>query len=277
MAEQHYPSIKQGFGLILWFLLATIATAIVLLPLGIDPSSGSSLVDFAYYTISMSFLAILGLKNADRAVPISGNFTRMKWWTWLLILLLVPLHIIVIEPLISLIPMPEFFQELFEDLLKRDSFTFLSIVVAAPILEEFIFRGIVLEGFLKNYDPQKAIIWSAIIFGAVHLNPWQFIGAGVLGLYIGWIYYRTRSIIPCIVLHFINNLLAYLIFYFFPDVESLLDLSPNLTITIVVLFGAITSIFLIIKIMDKGLPEVASTPEKDQEELHVNNQPTSEL
>lgn len=277
MTEQHYPSIKQGFALILWYLLVTMATALVLLPLGIDPASDSSLVSFAYYTIAMGFLALLGLKKADRLVPISGDFRKMKWWVWLLILLLIPLHIIVVEPLISLIPMPEFFREMFEDLMKRDLFTFLSLVIAAPILEEFIFRGIVLEGFLKNYEPKKAIIWSAVIFGAIHLNPWQFIGAGILGFYIGWIYYRTRSLIPCIVLHFLNNLLAYLIFYFFPEIESFQELSPSLMVTLAVLLGAIASIILIIKTMDKGLPEVIISVEEENEALNATNQHTPEL
>ncbi|MDW3194680.1 MAG: type II CAAX endopeptidase family protein [Cytophagales bacterium] len=255
MTKQHYPSIKQGFALILWYILFSIVAVIALMPLGIDAASGSSLGNFGYYVISMGLLAALGLKNSSREVPIVGDFTKMTWWAVLLLIPLVVLNIIVIDPLVSLIPMPDAFKELFEDLLKRDLFTFLTIVIAAPILEEFVFRGIVLEGFLKNYDAKKSIIWSAVLFGAVHLNPWQFIGAGILGAYIGWVYYRTRSLIPCIIIHMVNNLIAFLGFYYFPDIDSFQELSPSLTATLVALLGAVVSLIVVVKALDKGMPE----------------------
>lgn len=255
MAKQHYPSIKQGFGLILWYILFSIVAVVALLPLGVEADSGSSFGNFGYYVISMGLLAALGLKNAGREVSIVGDFTKMTWWAILLLIPLVVLNIIVIDPLVSLIPMPDVFKELFEELLKRDLFTFLTIVIAAPILEEFVFRGIVLEGFLKNYDAKKSIIWSAVIFGAVHLNPWQFIGASILGAYIGWVYYRTRSLIPCIIIHLLNNLIAFLGFYYFPELDSFQELSPDLTVTLLVILGAVASLVFVVKALDKGMPE----------------------
>ena len=87
--------------------------------------------------------------------------------------------------------------------------SFLTILIAAPLLEEVFFRGILLEGFLKNYSPAKAITWSALIFGMVHLNPWQAIGATVDGLLIGWLYWRTNSLIPGLIIHMFNNLIGF--------------------------------------------------------------------
>lgn len=265
MTKQHYPSIPQGFGLILWYILFSIGAVLIMLPLGGGLEHDISWSNFAYYVISMGLLAALGLKKSGRQVPIIGRISKMKWWVYPLLIILVPLNIILIDPLTSLIPMPEFFQELFEDLLRRDLFTFLTIVLAAPILEEFVFRGIVLEGFLKNYDAKKSIIWSAVIFGAVHLNPWQFIGAGILGAYIGWFYYRTGSLIPCILIHLLNNLIAFLGFYYFPDVDSFQELSPSLTVTLMVITGAILALILVVKALDKGLPGPPVLIEEEQE------------
>ena len=112
--------------------------------------------------------------------------------------------------LISLIPMPDSLVEMFEELMGSGWLSFITVAIAAPLLEELIFRGVMLDSFLKRYSPAKAIILSSIIFGIAHANPWQFIAALNIGLIAGWLYYRTRSIWPGIVLHFINNASASL-------------------------------------------------------------------
>lgn len=78
-----------------------------------------------------------------------------------------------------------------------------------PICEEIIFRGVILEGFLRKYDPMKAILFSALIFGIIHLQPLQVVGAFFSGAVLGWIYYKTRSLWVCIFIHIINNFLAF--------------------------------------------------------------------
>ena len=106
--------------------------------------------------------------------------------------------------------------------------SFISLAIAAPILEELLFRGIILEGFLRNYSPQKAIIWSAVLFGAFHLNPWQAIGAIIFGLFVGWLYWKTNSLIPGIILHFVNNFLVFcLIFGVDTSAETFYQLISN--------------------------------------------------
>jgi membrane protease YdiL (CAAX protease family) len=84
------------------------------------------------------------------------------------------------------------------------------LVIAAPILEELIFRGIVLDGFLKQYSPMKSILISSTLFGLVHLNPWQFITAFFIGIFAGWIYYRTRSLSLAILVHASTNSCAFI-------------------------------------------------------------------
>jgi membrane protease YdiL (CAAX protease family) len=71
----------------------------------------------------------------------------------------------------------------------------------APVLEEMLFRGIILRSFLKRYPPGVAIVHSAAVFGLAHLNVYQFFGAMLLGGFTGWLYERTRSLWPGIALH----------------------------------------------------------------------------
>lgn len=91
----------------------------------------------------------------------------------------------------------------------------LAIAVVGPILEEVLFRGAI-QGFLmrKFNNPWVGIVIASAIFGLVHMNPIQVFYAFFLGLVFGWLYYRTGSLMPCIVGHVLNNSLAAFTMYF---------------------------------------------------------------
>lgn len=82
-------------------------------------------------------------------------------------------------------------------------------VIVGPICEEIIFRGIIEEGFIKTYDGPRAILYSAIIFGVIHLVPLQVLSAGLAGILLGWIYWKTRSLWIVMILHIVNNYIAF--------------------------------------------------------------------
>lgn len=138
------------------------------------------------------------------------SFSRMPLGSFLLIILTGLALMVVLNPIESLIPMPEIFIESYLSMMQMDAVSFLTVVIAAPLLEEILFRGIILEGFLHNYSPRKAILLSALIFALVHLNPLQMIGAFFIGIFLGWVYWRTRTLLPVIGLHFLNNLISFL-------------------------------------------------------------------
>lgn len=98
------------------------------------------------------------------------------------------------------------------------------MVIAAPIIEEILCRGIILKGLLKNYQPSKAILISAVFFGAIHLNPWQAIPAFFGGLFLGWAYYKTQSVIPGMIIHATINGTAALILFLPHNQQNLLAL-----------------------------------------------------
>ena len=102
-------------------------------------------------------------------------------------------------------------------MLSDSLWTFLATVIAAPILEEFLLRGIIERGLLHWLSPWKAILWSAFFFAVIHLNPWQATGAFIAGILFGWIYWKTRSLAACIFVHMTNNGTAYLMQYIFPQ------------------------------------------------------------
>ncbi|MGO5064608.1 CPBP family intramembrane glutamic endopeptidase [Clostridium sp. LCP25S3_F8] len=108
------------------------------------------------------------------------------------------------------IPMPESFEKIFEEVSENPYIMVISLIIIGPIFEEILMRGIILEGFLNKYKPATAIIISSIMFGAMHLNIPQFINGTIIGLFLGMIYYKTRSLVLSIVAHMINNTIASL-------------------------------------------------------------------
>lgn len=112
-----------------------------------------------------------------------------------------------------LLPAPPWFWELFEQMLDNHyGFwgVFVKVAVIAPIVEEALFRGIIMYGLMRNYKPAYAIFVSALLFSVFHLNPWQMTYTFFLGLFLGWLMVKTRSLPLVILGHSINNLIVLL-------------------------------------------------------------------
>ena len=97
----------------------------------------------------------------------------------------------------------------------------LALVVVAPFTEELLFRGIILRGFLNRYKVSEAIMVSALLFGVIHLNIFQFLGAFFIGILFAWWFVKTRSLLPCIFGHVLNNaFIVILIIMIRPNISN---------------------------------------------------------
>lgn len=200
-----------------------------------------SLVNLLSYSVSL----LLIIRYATNARPQQrlGSVTRGTGWKmiWLTpVLIISTLALCVwVEGLSLLVPMPEAVEKFFNDLVKPDVFSILTIVVAAPILEEVLCRGILLKGLLKNYSPDNAIGISAIFFGAIHLNPWQAIPALAIGIFLGWVFYKTRSVLPGIIIHATVNGTSVLMTFYLPDADHIF---AGFSIPVYILWFAISAV-----------------------------------
>lgn len=107
-----------------------------------------------------------------------------------------------------ILPPPKWLEELMRQLAFTPENLWASIfllVMVAPVTEEIMFRGLILRGFLSRFGIFKAFLLSSILFGAIHLNPWQFVSATTLGMMFAWWYARTQSLIPCLLGHALTN------------------------------------------------------------------------
>lgn len=103
------------------------------------------------------------------------------------------------------------------------------IAVLGPVLEELLFRGAITKVLLQKYSPAKAIFLSALVFGVFHLNPVQIVAAFFAGLFFAWLYWRTGSVIPCILVHIFNNGFSVYTSVKYPDMqpEYFSDIMPT--------------------------------------------------
>ncbi len=84
------------------------------------------------------------------------------------------------------------------------------VAIVAPIIEEVLFRGIILRGMLNRYEDRNAIIISAILFSLSHLNFLQIPNAFLLGLILAYVFYKTRALWICMILHGIANIVGFI-------------------------------------------------------------------
>lgn len=88
----------------------------------------------------------------------------------------------------------------------------LLVCVAAPIAEEFFFRGFFFTALRNWHGTPPAVVLTGLTFGAVHLGSAPvvyLVPLAFLGMVLCWVYLRTRSLYPCIGLHLVNNSLAF--------------------------------------------------------------------
>lgn len=103
---------------------------------------------------------------------------------------------------------PDYLEQDFVDL-AHNPIGILVLCIIAPIAEEYLIRGLMMRKMLKwNISPWYAIIGSSIMFGLIHLNPAQIPGPIILGIVMAWMCYRTKSLIPGIIIHITNNTLC---------------------------------------------------------------------
>jgi len=174
--------------------------------------------------ILMAIQYTLKRSEKQQGYPSTINYNKIKGWLIPVLIIAAAAFSIVLERISVLLPMPLKIREIFERMFTRDIFSFMSVVIIAPIIEEILCRGIILKGLLKNYSPNKAIFISAILFSALHLNPWQAIPAFFGGLFLGWIYNKTQSVIPGMIFHAAINTTGFAFLFLGNSKQDLPDI-----------------------------------------------------
>lgn len=86
----------------------------------------------------------------------------------------------------------------------------------AALSEEIFFRGLLQQMFIKNkVNAHVAIVITAVLFSAFHLQFFGFIPRMFLGIILGYLYYLTQNLWVSIIAHFCNNAFAVIAMHFY--------------------------------------------------------------
>lgn len=119
--------------------------------------------------------------------------------------------------------LPDWMEQTF-DVLQSGWLGIVCVAVLGPILEELLFRGAVTKALLQKFSPAVAILLSGLLFGLFHINPVQVVSASLIGFLLAWLYWRTRSVVPGILIHILNNSFSVYLSLNYPEVENVKEL-----------------------------------------------------
>ncbi|MGL5151770.1 MAG: lysostaphin resistance A-like protein [Clostridium sp.] len=203
------------------------------------------LLDHYYIMLGAEILAIPAI-----SVILVNTFSKQTWVTnsykkvdksligymTLLIIAFRLIYDVTLSPIINLIPQGDLLTGVESFLDSYPTFMIYFIISAmfiAPIIEEIVLRGVILNGMLNKYSPKSAIIISALIFAVIHGNIHQGVNAFILGVLFGYIYYKTRSLYLTMFCHFVNN--SFAMFGIIP--ETTIGFIINLVVSLIIGIG----------------------------------------
>ena len=173
----------------------------------------AGLVNAIAYFLQMGLaIALVFIQRRTRRAPgVTLNLRAGKVSAPLILwgIVLVFVTGVMIEPLLELFPSR--YLEQLNLYIGTGGWSILMTVVLAPVMEEVLFRGLIQGALCERDGATKAILLSALLFGVFHMIPQQAINAFFVGIILGYIYYRTRSLLTVIVLHALNNGISYLL------------------------------------------------------------------
>ncbi len=274
------PGVAGVFAILGWFLSGMILGS--LLSIGLlaflpgFPLYYSMLIVYPVQFIPvLMYVRLKSMRNSafDRGYALDSNHFGSGGGAFMAILMAfgtIALALM-LEPLMALMPdMDETLVKTMEQLLDGPLWvSLLSMCVFAPVLEEWMCRGIVLRGLLnysrkdepgedgsrRGMNPALAIAISALFFATIHGNLWQGFSAFILGSFFGYVYYRTGSLKLTMLMHCVNNTVSVLSSKLpaFKDLgadASLLDIVPTGVYVIIFIVSAAV-LFLAVKCVSK--------------------------
>ena len=151
----------------------------------------------------------------------------------------------------------ELIEKTFGNLIRADNFVEMILVVITisivpAICEETMFRGYIQRSFGFKFKPHIAALLTAVFFALYHFNPYGLIPLAIIGFYLGFAAYKTQSLVVPIIIHFLNNFFAVMLYFiigddelFKSDISDAAVLDTNIAYFFVLLLIFIALLFLI--------------------------------
>lgn len=254
-----FPTVSDMVMMLLLFFVVQMMTGIVANMLGFVAPETSPIdaVDIETYMneqvalgrytaifYPISFLLSLGvlwlyvrLRGGKRSIHINHSASGFNPSVVLVGVLWLFAAQIILEPLMSQLPQNE------GRGLGRGAWACFTAVISAAVLEELLCRGLIFEVLHKRWGVKTSILFSSLFFGLMHFDIANAIVAVVAGIIFGLLYIRTSSLYTTIIIHAINNALAFALICFGVGDMSLYDIVGGGVVYWIV-YGVAAAIFL---------------------------------
>ena len=237
----YVPGVTGMFGLIAWFLLGSLLGGILTLLMGLfmSPEAIQNYSMIVVYPVQFLPAMVYAANQSRKNMVFDpGYVLDNKHFQPYGMGLMILITVVMTFASMFVFDLPNYWNmqltnkssilaqlyEMFTELMKEMTggpfwSSFLVVAIFAPIFEEWLCRGMVLRGLLTKMKPVWAIVVSALFFAVIHANPWQALNAFLIGLVMGYVYYKTGSLILTMIIHFVNNGTAVVL----SNIESLKD------------------------------------------------------
>jgi len=278
--KKPFPGILGGLFLLFLLLIFSVAMGSVMLIyvaiIGEDSSiltsSAAADMPMIVFLISVSqvipFLTVIivGLWQTKRPLKETLPFKRPNV-SMLLLFLVATLGMMIINgPLsrvfVDMFPKSaEYYMETIGGIITEFPLwaALLIAAVFAPLLEEVLFRGVMLVSFLKRYPAIVAILFSSLFFAAAHFSPFHVVGTILIALLLGYGMYITKTLWVPILMHVLNNGLSILVGRYYPEIGAQLDQYWMIIPGTIILAGALLVIYKKHS-RDKKIPQPVAVP-----------------
>lgn len=234
-----YPNLKQSVWLValIWLISMGLFGLLAIPGTLLDNDlSSSQYANTCVSLVSFVLVTLYAGRRTDRSLPeilLFKSVPRGLYPAVVVSIVGLAIAVSIVESGVHyLIPMPDLVFKFFRDMVSKETpvlFAFYALAIQASFTEEAVFRSVILIGLLAHLPRKRAIFWSALLFAVMHLNPWQFPGALILGVVFARWVIQTGSLIPAILGHALNNFLflmvtRYEVFGPFEDFNSLVYL-----------------------------------------------------
>ena len=222
---------RLAFGIVIASLFSAFFAGAIILGIGLsNPDSPQQFYTFISFIIGQGFMLVpllWFLKSKKEPIverlrlkPIKINLVTATVYLSMGIIIISDELDRVIQ---AFLPAPDYILDL-NGLLRPDTFIgfillFIAVSIIAPLGEELIFRGFFQQVLEKHWkDVTRAVLVTALFFAMIHMNPYWFLQIYILGVILGFLAWKTKSVIPSLILHSMNNTMA--MFFSFVDIEK---------------------------------------------------------
>ena len=240
-----------------------------------DPQKIESLVQSR-----LGFLAIVVLPQFSMLIPVIAaaylsprpirqrlSLVRGHWplWVWIPAALAAPAVGMISGVISSLfLDESENLKQMSEMFRSFGNGGFMFVVAAAigftpAICEELLFRGYIQTRLVRSFPPIFGVFASSALFAGFHLDPVHVVTVFPLGVYLGVICYRSGSIVPAMLAHFVNNAFAVILTVVGPPDADTLDVPGAMATLAIMGVGGLSLLTTLAAVFVYGSPPTEST------------------